>query len=80
MDVAGIILRDQKKVDATQKKVGPDVPVVTDIEQLNNVDVAILSIPSRAISDVAPKYLEMGINTIDSFDIHGDPVIDLRKT
>jgi diaminopimelate dehydrogenase len=79
MEVAGIILRDQKKVDATQKKVGPDVPVVTDIEQLNNVDVAILSIPSRAISDVAPKYLEMGINTIDSFDIHGDPVIDLRK-
>ncbi|MDD4570119.1 MAG: diaminopimelate dehydrogenase [Tepidanaerobacteraceae bacterium] len=78
MEVAGIILRDPKKIDSTKKRVG-DIPVVTDIKELEEVDVAILSIPSRAVPEVAPQYLKMGINTVDSFDIHGDSVIELRK-
>lgn len=79
MEVAGIVLRDPLKVESVKRVVG-EIPVVTDIVKLGKVDVAILCIPSRAIMKVAPKYLKMGINTIDSFDIHGDPVIDLRKS
>jgi len=36
------------------------------------VDVAILSTPSRKVKENAEKYLAMGINTVDSFDIHTD--------
>ena len=48
-----------------------DYPVVKDIEELNEVDVAIL--------EYAKKILAMGIHTVDSFDIHTD-VPALRKT
>jgi diaminopimelate dehydrogenase len=78
MEVAGIVLRDSKKIDSTKRMVG-NVPVVTDVKELGKVDVAILSIPSRSVPQVAPEYLKMGINTVDSFDIHGDSIMDLRK-
>lgn len=44
--------------------------VVSDIRDLGKVDVAILSVPSRKVEENAEKYLTMGINTVDSFDIH----------
>lgn len=44
--------------------------VVSDIKELGDVDVAILSTPSRKVEENARKYLEMGISTVDSFDIH----------
>ena len=78
METAGIVIRNPKKIQATKKIVG-DVPVTTDVRELGKVDVAVLSIPSRSIAEVAPRFLEMGINTVDSFDIHGDDVISLRE-
>lgn len=52
--------------------------VVSDIRELGQVDVAILSTPSRKVQENAQKYLSMGINTVDSFDIHTQ-ICDLRK-
>lgn len=78
MEVAGIVLRSSNKIQAIQKIVG-DIAVTTDVRELGKVDVAVLSIPSRSIVEVAPQYLAMGINTVDSFDIHGDEVIKLRE-
>jgi len=78
MEAAGIVIRDPNKIQATQKIVG-DLPVTTDVRELGKVDVAALSIPSRSIAKVAPQYLAMGINTVDSFDIHGDEIIQLRQ-
>ena len=46
--------------------------VVSDIRELGHVDVAILATPSRKVKENAEKYLAMGINTVDSFDIHTD--------
>lgn len=46
--------------------------VVSDIRELDQVDVAILATPSRKVKENAEKYLAMGINTVDSFDIHTD--------
>ena len=56
-----------------------DYPVVKDIEELNDVDVAILCTPTRKVEEYAKKILAMGIHTVDSFDIHTD-VPALRHT
>ena len=36
------------------------------------VDVALLCVPTRAVPTVAKEYLEKGIHTVDSYDVHGD--------
>ena len=56
-----------------------DYVVVSDIAQIKDVDVAILCTPTRSVESYASKILAMGINTVDSFDIHTQ-ICDLRKT
>lgn len=51
--------------------------VVKDIDELEDVDVAILATPSRKVRETAEKILAKGINTVDSFDIHAE-VPELR--
>lgn len=64
IQAAGIVSRS-----LTEEKV-QGVPVVRDIHQLKNVDVAILCSPSRAVPDLAAALLAEGIRTVDSYDIH----------
>ena len=64
--VAGIVRRQDIPIP------GVNYPVVTDISKLENVDIAILCVPSRQIKSYASEYLKKGINTVDSFDIHSD--------
>ena len=52
--------------------------VVQDIKELEGVDVAILATPSRSCKEYAEKILPLGINTVDSFDIHTD-IVDYRS-
>ncbi len=56
-----------------------NLKVVSDIQELGKVDVAILATPSRKVEENAVKYLKMGINTVDSFDIHTE-IVSLRRT
>ncbi|MBO4777751.1 MAG: diaminopimelate dehydrogenase [Bacteroidales bacterium] len=68
-EIAGVVRRSvsgEKPLELTPYK------VVTDIKELGKVDVAILATPTRSVEENAKKYLAMGINTVDSFDIHGD--------
>jgi diaminopimelate dehydrogenase len=44
--------------------------VVKDIKELKDVDVAILATPTRSCEEYAKQILPLGINTVDSFDIH----------
>ena len=44
--------------------------VVSSISDLSNVDVAILTTPTRKVEESAKECLALGINTVDSFDIH----------
>lgn len=44
--------------------------VVKNIRELKDVDVAILATPTRSCEDYAKDILPLGINTVDSFDIH----------
>ena len=53
--------------------------VVKDIKELEEVEVAILCTPTRSVEKYAKEYLAMGINTVDSFDIHTG-IVDLRRT
>lgn len=47
-----------------------DTNVVSDIAQLDHVDVALLCIPSREVPNRVKMYHSMGISTVDSFDEH----------
>ena len=55
-----------------------DYAVVKDIKELQGVDVAILCTPTRSVEKYAKEILAMGINTVDSFDIHTG-IVDLRR-
>jgi diaminopimelate dehydrogenase len=56
-----------------------DVPVVNDVKELGKVNVALLCGPTRSIPETAEQYIALGINTVDSFDIHGDALWNLLK-
>lgn len=53
--------------------------VVKDIRELGDVDVAILSTPTRSVEKYAKDILALGINTVDSFDIHSK-IVPLRRS
>jgi diaminopimelate dehydrogenase len=75
MELAGVVRRE---VGSTVPAELAGVPVVMDVAQLDKVDVALLCGPTRSIPEVAPRYLQRGIHTVDSFDIHGQKLWDLR--
>ncbi len=74
-EVAGVVRRhgaDNKPAELAQ------YDVVKDIRDLNDVDVAILATPSRSCEEYAKQILPLGINTVDSFDIHTS-IVDYRR-
>ena len=74
-EVAGIVRRQgdkDKPLELTPYK------VVDDIEKLKNVDVAVLALPTRLCPENAERIVRLGINTVDSFDIHTS-ILDYRQ-
>lgn len=69
-EVTGVVRRSVNSQDA--QKLG--CAVVKDIAELGKVDVAVLCTPTRSVLETAKGILAQGINTVDSFDIHGDIV------
>ncbi|MEW6524178.1 MAG: diaminopimelate dehydrogenase [Bacillota bacterium] len=51
---------------------------VTSISDLQPVHVALLCIPTRQVPQTAAELLAAGINTVDSFDLHGQELLRLR--
>lgn len=74
-EVAGIVRRNTENKPAELAS----YPVVKHIGELQNVDVAILATPTRSVEVYAKEILAMGINTVDSFDIHTG-IVDLRRS
>ena len=74
-EIAGVIRRHG---DENRPAELEGIPVVKDVKELGKVDVAILCTPTRKVRENALPLLEMGINTVDSFDIHTD-IVELRK-
>ena len=73
-EIAGVVRRNPTNNPAELA----DVPVVDCISKLPDVDVAILCSPTREVEGFAKHILAKGINTVDSFDIHGD-IVHLRS-
>ena len=76
MECVGIVRRSGSAGDCPE--LAP-YKVVSDIDRLGEVDVAILSVPSRKVEENSLKYLSKGISTVDSFDIHPQ-IAALRST
>lgn len=66
-EIAGIVRRDA----GDRRGVPEGVAVVSSIKELKDVDVAILATPTRKVEEYAREILALGINTVDSFDVHG---------
>jgi len=66
-EVAGIVRRQGGKDKPAELA---NYEVVSDIRELKDVDVAILATPTRSCEEYANQILPLGINTVDSFDIH----------
>lgn len=74
-EVAGVVRRNPNDIPAELQA----YPVVDHISKLEKVDVAILATPTRQVEHYAKEILALGINTVDSFDIHGG-IADLRRS
>lgn len=75
-EVAGIVRRqgaDNRPAELAS------YPVVKDITELTDVDVAVLATPTRQVEAYAKRILSLGINTVDSFDIHTQ-IVSLRRS
>ena len=72
-EVAGIVRRNANKTIELSA-----YEVVKDIKELKDVDVAILACPTRSCPEYAKQILPLGINTVDSFDIHTS-IVDYRR-
>ena len=72
MELAGVVRREAIVLPELK-----DIRVTEDVASLGKVDAAILAVPSRSVPEYAKKYLSLGINTVDSYDIHSS-IADLR--
>lgn len=74
-ELAGVVRRSLDNVPEELL----NIPVVTSVDDLDNVDVALLCTPTRKVPEYAAAILSKGIHTVDSYDIHGG-IWELRQT
>ena len=77
---------DMEVASIVRRKGAEDCPaelsaykVVKSLQELEAVDVALLATPTRSVEQFALEALALGINTVDSFDIHSQ-IVALRNT
>ncbi len=75
-ELAGVVRRNS---NGPQPEELAGIPVVNDVRSLGKVDVAILATPTRSVEQYACEMLALGINTVDSFDIHSQ-ITSLRRS
>jgi len=78
MELVGVVRRSSSVKDIPVELT--NTKIVSNIDELGKVDVAILCGPSRSIPEMAVSILKKGICTVDSFDIHGDELMKLRHS
>ncbi|MDD2284214.1 MAG: diaminopimelate dehydrogenase [Paludibacter sp.] len=75
-EVAGVVRRASSIGETPIELTG--IKIVDDIKKLENVDVAVLCLPTRSIPAHAKEILALGIHTVDSYDIHST-IWELRQ-
>ena len=73
-EIVGIVRRHPQPIEGLEK-----YKVAGSLKDFKDVDVAILSVPSRSVEQYVSEALALGINTVDSFDIHTGTV-SLHRT
>lgn len=73
-EVTGVVRRDP----SDRKDIPEGIKVVGSLGELAGSDVAILAVPTRKVKEHALEALALGMNTVDSFDIHTS-IPELRK-
>ncbi len=76
MECVGVVRRNGAENKPAELE---SYPVVKNISELKDVQVAVLATPTRKVKEYALQCLALGINTVDSFDIHTQ-VVELRRT
>jgi len=77
MDLKGIVERPEAIEKCREENKG--IKVSEKIDDIADADVAILAIPTRLVPGVAQEVMSKGLNTVDSFDLHGNDLIKLKK-
>lgn len=73
-EIAGVVRRNTTDIPDELKS----YRVTDDLSQID-ADVAILCTPTRKVEEYALQALELGMNTVDSFDIHSE-IVNLRRS
>ena len=66
-EIAGVVRRNG--AENKPEELAP-YQVVKSIKELKDVDVAILAVPTRSCPEYAKEVISLGINAVDSYDIH----------
>ena len=66
-EIAGVVRRNGAENKPEELA---NYEVVKNIRDLKDVDVAILAVPTRSCPEYAKDIISLGINTVDSYDIH----------
>ncbi len=77
MELAGVVRRQSSLGELPAELT--NIPVVSDVKELGKIQVALLCGPTRSIPETAIQYIMQGVNTVDSFDIHGEALWNLRS-
>ncbi len=77
MELKGVVETSERLEDG--RKLLPGVPFEDDICKLDNIDIAILCLPSLRVPKLASIILKSGISTVDCYDIHGAELIELKN-
>lgn len=75
-EIAGVVRRSATVSNTPLELTG--IPVTDNINNLENVDVAVLCSPTRSVPAQAKEILALGIHTVDSYDIHSS-IWELRQ-
>ena len=78
-EVVGVVRRDPSKREDIPAEIPVAASVADLLAEVKEIDVAILATPTRSVESYAKEILALGVNTVDSFDIHGQ-IPALRKS
>ena len=69
MELVGVVRRDASSKQPAELA---NVKVVSNVDELGKVDVALVCGPTRSVPEMAKALVQKGICTVDSYDIHGE--------
>lgn len=73
------VVRREESIQKKQPHQLQSLKVTASLEALGEVHVALLALPSRLVPQYAEEILSCSINTVDSYDLHGQDLLDVKN-